>query len=215
MFFQNRTNESIFSFHLPLLDMKLPLLVVALLFSSLLYGQEKEEEKAYILKAPDHWRKELIPFPLGFAPSLDYQGLEDIRFSKGWGDKNSEEFWSYKFLWYLDKDPQLTEDKLQKDFAVYFDGIMGAVGSNRGIPADSIVATNTLFVEVEEGVFKGKVVTFDSFFLRNTVTLYFKIKSFYCSKREKHIAYFDISPQSADHRIWDEMEAITIGDHCD
>lgn len=195
--------------------MKNILIILGLLFYLPLQAQEEEEEsKKYILEAPDHWRKELIPFPLGFAPSLDYQGIEEIRFAKGWPTKSSEEFWSYKFMWYLDADPELTEEKLQNDMAVYFDGIMSAVGKGKGIPQDSIVATNTLFLEVEPGVFKGKVITFDSFFLRDKVTLYFRVRSFYCEERGKYIAYFDASPQSADHRIWGEMNNISVGGSC-
>lgn len=194
--------------------MKNYLLIVSILFSLNLAAQDEGKEE-YFLIASDEWRKELIPFPLGFAPTLTYEGVEDIRFSKGWADNTSEEFWSYKFMWYLDKNPSLNEEKLQKDIGLYFDGIMAAVGKGKNIPSDSIVETNALFINSGEGLFRGKVRVFDSFFLRDQIVLNFQVKSFYCEERKKHIVYFNVSPQAMDHRIWNEMSEINVGGACE
>lgn len=196
--------------------MKNLILIILITCSPSLFAQEHEGEKEYLLNAPEDWRKELIPFPLGFAPSLDYQGVEEIRFSKGWSDQSSEQFWSYMFMWYLDKDPALTEEKLEKDFEIYFDGIMGAVGKSQNIPSDSISKTIAIFLANEENknVFKGKVITFDSFFLKDEVKLNFKVRSFYCDERQKYVAYFNISPLPFDHKIWMGMDNISLGGSC-
>ena len=42
---------------------------------------------------------------LFFAPSIKYKGVEDIRFTPGWGKAGSEEYWTYAFLWFLDDEP--------------------------------------------------------------------------------------------------------------
>ncbi|MBL4705559.1 MAG: hypothetical protein JKY54_13630 [Flavobacteriales bacterium] len=47
-----------------------------------------QDDKA-VLIAPDNWKSEIIPFPLGFAPSIDFVGIEDLRFSPGWKDSTS------------------------------------------------------------------------------------------------------------------------------
>ncbi|MEL7001283.1 MAG: hypothetical protein AAFN93_00975 [Bacteroidota bacterium] len=194
--------------------MKYFILLLFVLFSFDLMAQD-EVDKEYYLNASEDWRKELIPFPLGFAPSLAYEGVEDIRFSKGWADKQSEQFWSYKFVWYLDKDPVLTEDKLQTDFELYFDGLMSAVANGKKIPADSITSTTALFINTSEGIYRGKVKTFDAFFLEAPVTLNFNVRSLYCSERSKYLVYFEVSPQPLNHNIWKEMSTITVGGNCE
>jgi len=51
-----------------------------------------------VLSAPENWKSELIPFPRSFAPSIDFIGFEDLRFSPGWSDSTSQEFWAYTFI---------------------------------------------------------------------------------------------------------------------
>ena len=47
-----------------------------------------------VLDAPEGWRAEIIDFPLSFAPEIDLTGFEDIRFSPGWADSTSIDFWT-------------------------------------------------------------------------------------------------------------------------
>jgi len=101
------------------------ILVLLLLYfvvgGPLIYGQEN----AGILKAPDTWQREIIPFPLSFAPTIDFAGFEDLRFSPGWSDPGSQEFWTYSFAWYIELDSAMTEKKLAHYFNLYYDGLMG------------------------------------------------------------------------------------------
>ena len=78
------------------------LLIVGQLMS---FGQEQET----VLNSPDNWRKEIIAFPIGFAPEIKFKGFEDIRFAPGWSDSTSNEFWTYTFVWYIEKDQPMTE----------------------------------------------------------------------------------------------------------
>ncbi len=89
--------------------------------SVLIFGQERET----ILSAPDNWKSEIIPFPLGFAPTIDFVGFEDLRFAPGWSDSTSQEFWTYTFAWYIEKDSGMTESRLTELFNSYYDGLMG------------------------------------------------------------------------------------------
>ncbi len=77
-----------------------------------------------LLEAPDTWRTEVLKFPLLFARSLPYEGEEHIRFAEGWGDINSEAYFSYVFLWSLDDNPDLTITKVESDMNIYFTGLM-------------------------------------------------------------------------------------------
>ena len=132
----------------------------------------QEDQKLLAIDEP--WRSETLSFPIHFAPSLDYKGIEEVRFAKGWGDKTSEEFWTYAFLWYLDEDPLLTETKLEKDIQAYFDGLMNLVGKGRGltdIPESSAVFTenSTITTTVSNigqttKTYRGKAKFHDVFF---------------------------------------------------
>src|SRR5688500_6206534 len=48
------------------------------------------------------WRTETIPFPLPFAPELPHRGLVELRFSPGMFKADSEELWTYSFVWWLE-----------------------------------------------------------------------------------------------------------------
>ena len=52
--------------------------------------------------APTGWRKETIPFPLDFAPSLPYRGVEEVRFAPHFFDAPAETYFTYSFAWILD-----------------------------------------------------------------------------------------------------------------
>ena len=56
----------------------------------------------YFLDVPEGWVAERFPIPIDFAPQIPYKGVEDIRFSPGWGNAFTDEYWTYCFLWYLD-----------------------------------------------------------------------------------------------------------------
>ena len=180
--------------------------------------QDKKEKDISLLNAPEGWRPELIPFPLSFAPGLSYKGLEDIRFAKGWADAKSEQFWAYAFVWYLDEDPKLSEEKLEKDFVVYFDGLMQAVGKDKGLKPEDIPTTLTLFMKASEkkGVtsYRGKIQIFDAFFSQDLVKLNVSMEAYFCKKAQKHVALFYISPKDYDHGIWKELEKVELSGSC-
>ena len=195
------------------MNKKSVLVIILFTINSLLtYGQEKES----ILSTPDNWKSEIIPFPLGFAPSIDFVGFEDIRFSPGWSDSTSEEFWAYSFAWYIEKDSAMTESRLAEYFNSYYDGLMGVDVKN---PADStnsnkLDKTLCLFVKTNEG-FSGKMRVYDRFFTKDYLTLNIKVKESFCPKTNKQIILFAISPKSFDHEVWGIFDDVKLKVKCD
>jgi hypothetical protein len=59
---------------------------------------QESVEVPFYLPTPEGWRTETIPFPLEFAPELDYEGLEELRFAPGMFKEGSADFWSYAFV---------------------------------------------------------------------------------------------------------------------
>ena len=76
----------------------------------------KKWEAPYTLDTPKGWDVERFLIPIGFAPTISYKGVEDIRFTPGWAKKETDEYWSYAFLWYLDDTPKFDSKILEKNF---------------------------------------------------------------------------------------------------
>ncbi len=189
--------------------------LILLLFTvgnMLTYGQENES----ILSAPDNWQREILPFPLSFAPAIDFVGFEDLRFSPGWSDSTSQEFWAYSFAWYIEMDSALTESKLTESFNLYYDGLMGVDLNNQAdtINSNPLERTLGLFVKTNAG-FSGKMRVYDAFFTKDYMTLNIKVKESFCPKRNKQIIQCDISPKAFDHAVWKIFNDVRLTVKCD
>ncbi|WP_299767165.1 hypothetical protein [uncultured Dokdonia sp.] len=173
------------------------------------------QEEELLLKIDEPWRSEQLTFPIAFAPSLDYKGIEEVRFAKGWGTPDSEEFWTYTFLWYLDEDPSVTATRLEKDIEAYFNGLMALVGKGNGLT--DIPNANVVFVpeNSNEGSYIGKAKIFDAFFTKDIQTLHIKAVSGFCEETNKYTVLFTFSPKTFDHSIWKTLNGITLTVACE
>ncbi|RLD24529.1 MAG: hypothetical protein DRI71_02275 [Bacteroidetes bacterium] len=176
------------------------------------FGQERET----ILNTPDNWKSEIIPFPLGFAQDIDFVGFEDLRFAPSWSDSTSENFWTYMFVWYIEKNEALTERKLTTYFSSYYDGLMGVnLINNKGvINPNKLDKTICLFVETNEG-FTGKIRVYDKFFSKDNMTLNIKVRESFCPKTNKQIILCEISQKAFDHKVWEIFNDIVLKVNCD
>lgn len=187
------------------------ILIIFTISSFITYGQEKET----VLKAPDNWKSEIIPFPLGFAQEIDFVGFEDLRFAPGWSDSANENFWTYMFVWYIEKDLAMTENKLTETFNMYYDGLMGVASNNETDSTNSnqLDKTLCLFVRTDEG-FTGKMRVYDRFFTKDYMILNIKVKESFCTKMNKQIILCDISPKDFDHEVWNIFEDVKLTIKC-
>jgi hypothetical protein len=176
------------------------------------HGQENET----VLSAPENWKSEIIPFPLGFAQDIDLVGFEDIRFSPNWSDVNGENFWTYMFVWYIEKNDAMTEAILTTYFNSYYDGLMGVnVVNNEGVVnPNKLDETICLFVKTEEG-FTGKMRVYDRFFSKNYIVLNMKVSESFCTRTNKQIILYEISPQPFDHAVWEIFNKVELKLDCE
>ncbi|MFP6738045.1 MAG: hypothetical protein VCD34_04815, partial [Planctomycetota bacterium] len=87
-----------------------------------------EEGKDIPLEAPAAWRGETISLPPGFAPGMKLQGLEKIRFAPGMFKPESENFFSYVFVFRLGPKQDLSLKTVESEILVYYRGLATAVG---------------------------------------------------------------------------------------
>src|SRR5687767_10412786 len=80
---------------------------------------------------PDGWRREVIPFPLEFAPKVADRGVEELRFAPDFFKPEAPTFWSYTFVWLLDDVPAPDQGWLERALVVYFSGLADAVGGKK------------------------------------------------------------------------------------
>ena len=90
---------------------------------------------------PDGWKREVIAFPLDFAPTLAHRGFEELRFAPGMFDPKAGGYWSYAFAWRLDDPAKLDGDALAAELTAYFRGLVAAV--KKELPVDAIVVRAT------------------------------------------------------------------------
>ena len=169
-----------------------------------------------LLHAPETWRKEVLEFPLLFAKSLPYIGEEHIRFAEGWGEPENEEYFSYVFLWILEEDPNLDATKIASDMETYFTGLMKMRLLSKLRFFKKLPKTKAAFTLSGSGNkrFEGSIDVYDAFFAKETIRLYVKVSSSYCTILEKHLVYFRLSPKAFSNIIWTDLEEVTMKPTC-
>lgn len=164
---------------------------------------------SYELPKPAGWTTERIFFPIDFAPQIPYTGVEDLRFTNGWGDISSEEHWCYAFLWWLDGKPVITNTALQENLTHYYEGLVKRNITNRSIPAFKVVPTVAKINTATTA--SGDVATFTgtidmlNYMAQTPITLHCIIHIKDCGREDKTAIFFEVSPQKSTHAIWQTL----------
>lgn len=162
-----------------------------------------EAKPAFPIEWPpmEGWRTETIPFPLDFAPGLDYPGgLEELRFSPAFGKVEDPLYFSYAFVWLVPEKQGIDLERLKKDLKGYFDGLMTAVARDAKVDLGTIDTRIALAEGQGENPrrFKGTVETVDAFFSKKALVLQIEIDPVPCNQPGMQVWYFDVSPKLDD-----------------
>ncbi|PKV51215.1 hypothetical protein ATE84_3289 [Aquimarina sp. MAR_2010_214] len=167
-----------------------------------------------LLSAPENWKGEVIEFPLEFATSLQYSGIEYVRFAPEWGEESSSDYFSYVFLWNLSEDPQLSAKKLESEIETYFDGLMSSVSKMNPEQNNEISKSKAFFEKVNDSLYVGKILTYDAFTTKKEVNLNITVSYSMCELQNKHLVLFNISPKPYQHQIWKKLKKVTATINC-
>ena len=172
----------------------------------------------YHLSFPDGWDVERFPVPIDFAPQIPYKGVEDIRFAPGWGDKNSEEYWSYAFLWWLEINTKVSAAALQENLKAYYSGLVARNISRRNIPADKLVTTVANIKKIKTDTrdletYSGTINMLD-YMTQSPMILnvFIHVKS--CPVQNHTALFFEISPKPFSHLIWQKLNQLWTDFDC-
>jgi len=191
--------------------MKRPLLLLVLLF---LMKTGYSQQALYTLSLPQNWGTETIKFPIAFAPKIALKGTEELRFTPGWSDSKSEEYWAYVFMWFVDGKPSLDSDTLTSYLTQYFNGLyISNLKDKTTTPPSNFTKAEVKKVGTlpdDQETYEGTISTLDfltgqpiNFFARVHIRNFDKIK---------HTAVlFEISPQAYGQASWGSLDAVVGG----
>ena len=177
--------------------MKILLLSILIFSVNLKELAAQEEQRSQVLVSPDSWRYEKLDLPLSFAPEIKIEGFEEVRFAPGWSKQESEQFWTYTFVWVLESPATFTREEMEKNLKHYFDGLMSLVGK-----IDSVGTEASL--QQEEFGFSGQVETYDTFFIKDRVLLNLTIEH----NQDLSLWQFRLSPKETSHPVWQQLNSI-------
>ncbi len=178
-------------------------------YSTIMIGQKKEYVR--VLEADSTWSKEIFPFPIHFAPEINFEGYEDAQFPIGWGKPESPEFWSYLFAWNINHSGKFSEQELETNLTYYFDGLMKVVNDDKEL---TVPPSTVLILKVDRithgSDYLGKVRVYDAFRTKEMITLQLRVDVHPCENQDKSIVVFRFSPKGFDDDIWKLLQEVTL-----
>ena len=160
----------------------------------------------YSLSIPQGWDVERFLVPPSFAAQIQYKGIEDIRFTPGWGNAKSPEYWSYTFLWFLDSLPKINKKILQTNLKKYYTGLIKTNLDPKKIPAEGILETKTSIRKIKTvngdlKTFSGTIEMLD-YMQQKPIVLNCLIHFKPYKSKNKTIVFYELSPKLFSDNIW-------------
>lgn len=190
-----------------------------------IYGQEANTEfdghkweAPYDLPIPKDWTIERFLIPISFAPQISYTGVEDIRFTPGWAKANSDEYWTYAFLWYLDNSPETDAQIIAENLKNYYTGLIRGNTDSSIVFTEKLIPVTASFKKTLTGkndheTYTGKIEMTD-YMSRKPITLNCIVHLKYCKERNKTILFYELSPKPFTHNNWVNLNQLWTGFKC-
>ncbi|HEV8512699.1 MAG TPA: hypothetical protein VGQ59_05465 [Cyclobacteriaceae bacterium] len=168
-----------------------------------------------------HWNapyKLAIPFGWTVERSLiqkeSLKGIEDIRYTPGWGNSQSEQYLSYGFLWYLDGSIATSEEWIEKNLTSYYTGLLKKDTDNQNQPSKKLQSVNTWVTEVasESGDLKTYFgsVAMPNYADQKQITLNCIVHVKSSPNQNKTFVFFEVSPQFLNDKIWKSLDQLWL-----
>lgn len=201
----------------------LPFLIIILGFASFgAYAQEFDHDKyvpSYSLPMPTGWGVERFGFPISFAPSIAYKGVEDVRFTPGWGDPKSNDYWSYAFLWYLDGAVTITPEAMEKNLVAYYSGLIDRNIEPRKIPKEKLFPVKVVLKKIaaangDAQTYSGTVEMLD-YMEQKPITHNCMVHLKSCAGKNNTYLFCQISPKPLTDSVWRGLQDLWTNFNCE
>ena len=165
-------------------------------------------EAPYNLPIPRTYTIERFLIPISFAPSINYKGVEDIRFTPGWGNIKTHEYWTYAFLWWLDGTVEMDSTTIANNLKAYYTGLAKA----NNVPVDKQIPVKTSLKESTPGKedlkkFTGTIEIVD-YMTKEPLTLFAIVHIRRCNEENKTVVFHKISPKPFTHSNWATLDEL-------
>jgi hypothetical protein len=175
-------------------------------------------EAPYYLPVPKGWAVERFLIPISFAPQISYQGMEDIRFTPGWGNAKSDEYWTYAFLWYLEAQPETDETILAGNLKAYYTGLIESNTDSIQKATEKIIPVTASFnkTPTDNGdleTYTGSIQMAD-YMQRKPITLNCIVHLKVCPENNKFILFYELSPKPYSHINWTGLNQLWTDFKC-
>lgn len=178
----------------------------------------KKWEAPYTLAIPKGWDVERFLIPIGFAPTIQYKGVEDIRFTPGWAKKEKTEYWSYAFLWYLNDTQEFDAKILEQHLIAYYTGLF-AINTdktkfdlNKLMPVTASIKNRTT-VNGDLKTFEG-IVHMNDYMTKQPITVNIKIHIRSCEGQKNTFVFYEVSPKPYTDPVWKSLDQLWVEFKC-
>lgn len=170
----------------------------------------KQWEAPYDLGTPQGWDVERFLIPILFAPQIPYKGVEDIRFTPGWAKAQTNEYWSYAFLWYLEGAPKTNAKIIKTNLNAYYSGLVETMQGD--IPADQLVPVKTKIKKIKTAkgdlkTYQGTVYMLD-YMAKKPITLNCIVHLKSCAGQDNTFIFYEISPKPYSDKVWQSLHQL-------
>jgi len=167
------------------------------------------------IEAPASWRKESFTFPLAYAPSLPYEGTEEVRFSPQWAHFSAPDGFTYAVLWDIKPTP-MEGLALERALSVYFDGLMNTVAIARKldamVPQTQVALHPLASPDGWSGAYAGTIHTWNGFAKAEPLVLNAEIAYRACGERMQVIFGLSEAPRAAP--AWEDLRRVRSATRC-
>jgi hypothetical protein len=187
-------------------------IIAAFFFASCLFFTAHAQPKPSILLAPADWQFEQFPLPPVFAPTIKYNGIEELRFSPGMFKKEATSYFTYAFAARLDSTKNVTPADIKSYLLTYFKGLCSKTAADRKL---SPVDTAAISVSIErkktadqETVYNILLHAFGVFADGAPVTLNMEVKVMNDIPGQRVFLLFIVSPLPKTDALWQGLYKI-------
>ena len=173
-------------------------------------------QKFEIKKPTPEWAGERIKLPPTFAPKLGLKGIEEILFAPGMFKADEKNFFTYVFLFALERKPELTAEVLRKELLAYYIGLSKNVMRNPKLDTSKFTV-KLQALKLQEASPKGalnakfyraEVYWIEPFATKKFQTLYFELQTWQYKGSPFNYLFVCASPQKRLAPIWKTMRGI-------
>ncbi len=174
---------------------------------------EPQSQGELLPPTPAGWRFERMDFPLSFAPELDYEGFEELRFAPGMFTPESDTYFTYVFAMKITNEATLGSAGLRSLLETYFRGLCRTVAKEKKFDIDVSRVSAKVSEDKPEakpaGHFTATVESFDPFVTGKPLTLNLELIVVEANKTD-HRIFAAISPRPTASPVWKLLRELKV-----